>query len=215
MKVLITAGPTREPIDPVRYLSNRSSGKMGFALAAAALAQGHEVVLISGPVHLAPPEGAARFQVETAREMFEAVQREIPSCDIALFAAAVADYRLAAPATQKIKKHDATLTLKLERTEDILGSARSLFGFTGYLVGFAAETENLVANAQSKLQRKNVDLIVANNVADAGVGFGHETNAVTLVSIGTEPVVVGLTDKRSIAKSVLDAVVSIRSRSTH
>ena len=214
MKVLITAGPTREPIDPVRYLSNRSSGKMGYALAAAALAQGHEVVLISGPVHLAPPEGAARFQVETAREMFEAVQREIPTCDIALFAAAVADYRPAAPAAQKIKKHDATLTLELERTEDILGSARSLFGFTGYLVGFAAETERLIEHAQSKLQRKGCDLVIANDVSQPGIGFDSSENTVTLCFASGETQTLPQQSKQTLA-TVLITEIASRALSPH
>jgi phosphopantothenoylcysteine decarboxylase / phosphopantothenate---cysteine ligase len=141
--------------------------------------------------------------------------------DVVVMAAAVADMRPVVTSTSKMKKNPATgvidglESIALEATPDILAGLGALKRPGQVLVGFAAETENLVANAQAKLQRKNVDLIVANNVADAGVGFGHETNAVTLVSSGTEPVVVGLTDKRSIAKSVMDAVVLIRSHSTH
>ena len=180
MKVLITAGPTREPLDPVRFLSNRSSGRMGYALAEAALAQGHEVILITGPVALMPPRGAQLIAVETAREMFEAVRSHLNDCDIAIFAAAVADYRPVVAAPQKLKKNSPTLTLELKRTEDILGSARSVFGFTGCLVGFAAETENLIAHAQAKLARKGCDLIIANDVSQPGIGFDSPENAVTL-----------------------------------
>lgn len=208
MKVLITAGPTREPIDPVRYLSNRSSGKMGYALAAAALAQGHEVVLISGPVHLAPPEGATRFQVETAREMFEAVQREITTCDIAIFSAAVADYRPLTPVAQKIKKHESTLTLELERTEDILGSARSVFGFTGYLVGFSAETEHLLDHARTKLQRKQCDLIIANDVSQPGIGFDSSENAVTLCFATGETRALPRQSKQTLATVLMAEIIT-------
>ena len=148
MHFLITAGPTREPLDPVRYLTNRSSGRMGYALAEAARDAGHEVTLISGPVFLPAPTGIKLVKVETAREMFEAVQTHIASADVAIFAAAVAIYRPVMKAEQKIKKSAETLTLELERTEDILGSARSVFGFKGCLVGFAAETEKLVEHAQ-------------------------------------------------------------------
>ena len=180
MKLLITAGPTREAIDPVRFLSNRSSGKMGYALTAAALALGHEVRLVSGPVRLTPPAGAKFIAVESARQMFEAVRESIGGCDIAIFTAAVADYRPANPSAQKLKKSAPSLMLELERTEDILGSARGAFGLTGYLVGFAAETENLLENARAKLAAKGCDLVVANDVSQPGVGFDSEENAVTL-----------------------------------
>lgn len=180
MKILITAGPTREPLDPVRYLTNRSSGKMGYALAQAACAEGHEVTLISGPVSLPVPEGVQRISVETARQMFEAVQREITGKDVAIFSAAVADYRPALIADQKIKKTGETLTLILEKTEDILGSARSVFGFTGYLVGFAAETQDLLTYGQEKMRRKGCDLLIANDVSQPGIGFDSGENEVTL-----------------------------------
>ncbi len=180
MRLLITAGPTREPIDPVRFLSNRSSGRMGYALAEAAHTAGHEVVLISGPVSLPPPSGIQLIHVETAREMFDAVRTHLPGCTAAIFSAAVADYRPAQVIPQKIKKTSATLTLELERTEDILGSVRTQFAFTGFLVGFAAETENLILHAQDKLQRKGCDLIIANDVSQSGIGFDSTENEVTL-----------------------------------
>jgi phosphopantothenate-cysteine ligase/phosphopantothenoylcysteine decarboxylase/phosphopantothenate--cysteine ligase len=180
MRLLITAGPTREPIDPVRYLSNRSSGRMGYALAEAALKAGHEVVLVSGPVSLPPPKGAVFLPVETARQMYDTVGKHLAGCELAIFAAAVSDYRPKTVEDHKIKKTAKTLTLKLERTEDVLGSARPVFGFSGILVGFAAETENLLANAQAKLKGKQCDLIIANDISRPGIGFDSEENAVTL-----------------------------------
>ena len=180
MHFLITAGPTREALDPVRYLSNRSSGKMGYALAAAALAAGHRVTLVSGPTALPAPPGAAFLPVTSAAEMAAAVATALPSADVAIFAAAVADYRPAHPAPHKIKKTPGALTLTLEPTPDILGSARAA-GFSGLLVGFAAETENLLANARQKLLRKGCDLIVANDVSGSATGFDADDNEVTLV----------------------------------
>jgi phosphopantothenoylcysteine synthetase/decarboxylase len=183
MKILITAGPTREPIDPVRYISNRSSGKMGYAIGEAAITAGHEVVLISGPVHIPLPEGLAEaVTVETAREMYEAVRDRIDECDAAVSCAAVADYRVREISERKIKKASEgdTLTLVLEQTEDILGSARSVFGFEGILVGFAAETENLDANARAKLERKGCDLLVANDVSRRDIGFDRDENEIQL-----------------------------------
>ena len=181
MHFLITAGPTREALDPVRYLSNRSSGRMGFALAAAAAGAGHDVALIAGPVSLATPEGVTRVDVTTAQEMFDAVSRFIPAADAAIFSAAVADYRPASPAAHKIRKSAATLTLTLERTPDILGSVRSEFGWRGFLVGFAAETEDVLGRAREKLERKGCDVIVANDVSQPGIGFDAPENEVTLV----------------------------------
>ena len=181
MKVLITAGPTREPIDPVRFLTNRSSGKMGYALAGAFAHEGHSVFLVSGPTNLDVPEGVDFVPVETAAEMFEVVARYIGKMDAAVFAAAVADYTPARVADQKLKKSGETLTLELVRTADILGSAREKFGFTGTLVGFAAETENLEANARKKLLEKHCDLIIANDVSQSGIGFDSDHNEVLLV----------------------------------
>jgi phosphopantothenoylcysteine synthetase/decarboxylase len=182
MKWLITAGPTREPLDPVRFLSNRSSGKMGYLLAEAAAEAGYEVTLISGPVSLSPAHGVKVKQIQTAEEMREAVrefcQSEAP--DVAVFAAAVADYRPKAVETQKIKKRAQTITLELERTPDILGSMRGAFKYTGFLAGFAAETENLVANAMDKLKRKGCDLVIANDVSRMDTGFDSDENEVIL-----------------------------------
>lgn len=208
MKVLITAGPTREPIDPVRYLSNRSSGQMGYALAQAALNLNQDVTLISGPVQIAPPNGARVIKVETARQMFDAVQSAIGDCHIAIFAAAVADYRPVSPAAQKLKKNAPSLSLELERTEDILGSARTPFGFTGYLVGFAAETENLIANARAKCDRKACDLIIANDVSQPGIGFDSPENAVTLCFANGEIQSLPQQSKHSLATVLIDAILT-------
>ena len=181
MKILITAGPTREAIDPVRYLTNRSSGKMGYALAEKAAEQGHKVLLVSGPSALEVPPGIDFLPVETAAEMFEAVARQLPACDAGIFAAAVADYRPAATSPEKIKKTADTLSLELVRNPDILGSARERSGFDGILVGFAAETGELERNAREKLSRKGCDLVVANDVSRPGVGFDSDQNEVLLV----------------------------------
>ncbi len=180
MHVLITAGPTREALDPVRYLSNRSSGKMGYALATAFRAAGHEVTLISGPTALAAPPSVRLIPITTAQQMHEAVLAALPSAQLAIFAAAVADYRPVQTAAQKIKKHGETFTLTLERTPDILASARPS-GFKGVLVGFAAETENLLENASAKLRRKGCDLVVANDVSGTSTGFDTNDNEITLV----------------------------------
>jgi phosphopantothenoylcysteine synthetase/decarboxylase len=181
VNVLLTAGPTHEPIDPVRYLTNRSSGKMGYELAAAFAACGHRVLLVSGPTNLDVPEGVDFFPVRTAAEMHHAVGNYILRSEIAIFAAAVADYTPASIASHKIKKTSDTIHLELRRTPDILGSARQPFGFSGTLVGFAAETENLELNARNKLERKGCDLIIANDVSQPGIGFESDHNAVTLV----------------------------------
>ncbi len=204
---LITAGPTREAIDPVRYLSNRSSGRMGYALAEAAVAAGHSVTLISGPVALPVPEGVNLIRIESARQMFDAVREHLPSSQVAIFAAAVADYRPAQVAEQKIKKSDTTLTLTLERTEDILGSARSVFDYRGYLVGFAAETEKLLANAQDKLRRKGCDLVIANDVSMPGIGFDSTENEVTLCLPGDQTVHLPRQGKDALARALIHFIL--------
>jgi len=187
MNILITAGPTREAIDPVRFLSNRSSGRMGYALAQAALEAGHVVTLISGPVSIPAPAGVTLVAVVSAQEMYEAVRSRLAGQDAAIFTAAVADYRPAQIAGEKLKKGGDHLTLELERTPDILGSARSPFGFKGVLVGFAAETDHVLAYAQEKLQRKGCDMLVANDVSQPGTGFDSEENEVTLLFPNAPP----------------------------
>jgi phosphopantothenoylcysteine decarboxylase/phosphopantothenate--cysteine ligase len=180
MRVLVTAGPTREPLDPVRYLTNRSSGKMGYALARAFAQAGHPVLLISGPTSIPIPEDVDFLPVETAADMHTAVSRHIGRMDVAVFAAAVADYTPANVAEQKLKKTGESLTLELVRTPDILGGVRAN-GFAGTLVGFAAETENLEANAREKLAKKGCDLVIANDVSQPGIGFDSDRNEVLMV----------------------------------
>lgn len=179
-KIVITAGPTREPIDPVRYLSNHSSGKMGYALAEAAAAAGGEVVLVSGPVSIATPPGVRRLNVDSAAEMHAAVMKEVAGSAIFIGCAAVADYRLATVAAQKIKKTSDELELKLVKNPDILAEVSAL-AQRPFCVGFAAETEQVLAHAESKLQRKKLDMICANDVSQAGLGFGCDDNAVTVL----------------------------------
>jgi len=210
MRFLITAGPTREPIDPVRYLSNRSSGKMGCALAAAALAKGHEVVLISGPVSIPAPEGATLVRVETAQQMYDAVAAAIGNADAAIFCAAVADYRVAEVAGEKIKKTGETLTLTLVKNPDILGSARSVFGFQGLLVGFAAETEKLAEHAIDKLRRKGCDLLVANDVSRPDIAFDRDENEVELFYRDGRHETLARASKAAIAEALVERVESLR-----
>ena len=211
VNILVTAGPTREPLDPVRFLTNRSSGKMGYELAAAFAHAGNQVLLISGPTALDIPEGVDFLPVETAADMHEAVSNYIGKMEIAIFAAAVADYTPAVVAPGKIKKSADSLTLELIKTKDILGSARSVFGYQGTLVGFAAETENLESNARSKLSRKGCDLVIANDVSKPGIGFDSDHNEVLLVYPGhTESL--PLTTKHDLAHQLVQAILEIHTR---
>jgi len=181
MHILITAGPTREAIDPVRYLSNHSSGKMGYAIAGAASHEKHKVTLISGPTDLDVPPGVDFIPVESAQDMYNAVERRINDADAAIFAAAVADYRPANVPEQKIKKTGDTMTLELVKNPDILASARPVFDYKGILFGFAAETENVIENARGKLIKKRCDCIVANDVSRSDIGFNSSENEITFV----------------------------------
>jgi len=183
-KVVITAGPTREAIDPVRYITNRSSGKMGYAMASAAAAQGAEVVLISGPVSLAGPSGIEVVNVESAEEMFTATHDAVGDADIFVAAAAVADYRPADVVEQKIKKSEEVMTLELARCPDILASVAAL-DVAPFTVGFAAETENVIDYARGKLEKKKLDMIVANRVG-RDCGFDRDDNAATVLWAGGE-----------------------------
>jgi len=185
-KVVVTAGPTREVIDPVRYITNRSSGKMGYAIASAAAAQGAEVVLISGPVNLAEPSGIEVVNVESAEEMFTAAHDAVGDADIFVAAAAVADYRPAEVVEQKIKKSEEVMTLELARCPDILASVAALDA-APFTVGFAAETENVIDYARGKLEKKNLDMIVANRVG-RDCGFDRDNNAATVLWAGGEQV---------------------------
>jgi len=204
-RVLVTAGPNREPIDPVRFISNRSTGKMGYALAAAAWRRGAAVSLVSGPTALPAPYGVARREVTTAREMRDAVREEYRRATVLLMAAAVADFRAARPAASKIKKGQGRLTLELERTEDILGDLPRRRGKC-LVVGFAAETEDVLANAERKLRDKKLDMIVANDVAGVDTGFAVDTNAVVVLD-GAGRQEISLASKAEIAERILDRVV--------
>jgi len=209
MTLLITAGPTREPLDPVRYLSNHSSGKMGYAVAAAAAQEGMRVILISGPTNLDIPDGVDFIPVETAQEMYQAVKSWIGKCEIAIFAAAVADFRTAHYAEQKIKKDPTqdTLTLELVKNVDILGSVRKDFEYPGLLVGFAAETDNVLENARAKLTRKRCDLIFANDVSNKNIGFNSDQNALHLITAEKEESL-GQHSKEHLGKLIIEACLS-------
>ncbi|MCD8190637.1 MAG: bifunctional phosphopantothenoylcysteine decarboxylase/phosphopantothenate--cysteine ligase CoaBC [Clostridiales bacterium] len=206
LRVLVTAGPTREAIDPVRYLSNKSTGKMGYAVAKAAAARGAEVTLVSGPVNLPRPPYVEVVDITTAQEMYEAVTSRADGADIVIKAAAVADYRPATVADNKVKKGDGDLSIPLTRTKDILGELGSRKRPGQFLCGFSMETENMVENSRAKLERKNLDLIAANNVKVAGAGFAVDTNILTLIS-PTDMVELPLLSKAGAADALLDEIL--------
>ncbi|MFN2339845.1 MAG: bifunctional phosphopantothenoylcysteine decarboxylase/phosphopantothenate--cysteine ligase CoaBC [Halanaerobium sp.] len=181
-KILITAGPTREALDPVRFLTNHSSGKMGYALARAASYRGAEVKLISGPTELEPPLGVELIRAESAAEMKDEVLKDADTADIIIMAAAVADYRPSKYSSQKIKKKDGDLNLKLERTTDILAELGKKKAKSQLLIGFAAESENLLENAQHKLRKKQADYIIANDISNKNIAFGSDKNQVNILS---------------------------------
>lgn len=207
MNLLVTAGPTREFLDPVRFLSNRSTGRMGYALAAAGVARGHAVRLISGPVALEPPAGVALTRVTSAAEMLSAVLEALPTCEALVMCAAVADWRPRQVAAQKLKKNAMSGTLELERTADILQAVQGVRRPDQLMIGFAAETENLTAAADGKRRAKGLDLVVANDVSRSDAGFEVDTNAVCLVSAaGVEAL--PLMPKRAVAERILDWIES-------
>ena len=208
-RLVVTAGGTREPIDAVRVIANRSSGKQGYAIASVAASRGATVTLIS-TVGLPTPVGVDLVSVETAAQMQAAVEHAAQTADIVIMAAAVADFRPKTVVANKIKKGDGIPDIVLEPTPDILAALGATKRPGQILVGFAAETDDLVANAGAKLQRKNLDLIVANDVSAPGVGFQHDTNAVCLLRPEGPMVTIDLTDKHSIAGAVIDAIVEIR-----
>lgn len=207
IRVLVSAGPTRERIDPVRYLSNRSTGKMGYALACAARDAGCETTLVSGPTALPRPDGMTFVAVESAAEMAGAVKAAAPDADLIIMAAAVADYRPAHPSQEKIKKGDGALTLELERTEDILATLGKNKRPGQVLVGFAAETEDLLAHAREKLERKNLDFIAANDVSRSDRGFGSGQNAITLLGRDGSALDFPLADKQELAHALLQTLL--------
>jgi len=210
--VLVTAGPTRENVDPVRYLTNRSSGKMGYAVAEAAVRRGAHVILVSGPTSLEAPAGVERIDVQSAQDMHRVVLEKVAGCSIAIFAAAVADYRPAEPSGQKIKRNNESTTIALEPTPDILASVARNKG-QRFIVGFAAETDHVAENAREKLAAKNADLMVANDVTAEGAGFDHDTNVVTLFARDGRDLALPRMSKNEVAQRILDEIVRLRSTS--
>ncbi len=210
MKVVITAGPTREFLDPVRFLSNPSTGRMGFACASEGVDRGHDVVLISGPVSLPTPDGLRRVDVVSASDMWEAVRLAFGECDVLIMCAAVADWTVDVPAETKLKKGTMeSLTVSLIRTRDILASV-SAENESATLVGFAAETDHVIEAATHKLKSKGLDLIVANDVTVPGAGFGGETNVATLLPASGGAIDCGLLTKRALAARIFDWVEATR-----
>jgi phosphopantothenoylcysteine decarboxylase/phosphopantothenate--cysteine ligase len=203
VRFLITAGPTREPIDPVRYISNRSSGKMGYAIAEAALTEGHDVTLISGPASVEPPRNANLIPVSTSDEMFEAVHQHADKCDICVLCAAVADYKPANVSSTKIKKRDAKFSLELIPTRDILDSLGHKQDRQFVLVGFAAETDHVEENAAKKLRAKNCDIIVANDVSGADSGMESDVNEVIILFRDGEKTKISRAPKKNIARDLV------------
>jgi len=216
VRVLLTAGPTYEPLDPVRFLGNRSTGKMGYALAEAFAAQGAEVTLISGPSHLPDPASPRirTVRVETAAEMFAAAEKVAADADVWVFAAAVADYRPAHVGPEKIKKTGDTLTLELVKNVDIAAALGRRKRPEQFAVGFALETTNELAHAQGKLLRKNFDLIVLNSLRDAGAGFGHDTNKVTVLDAAGQIVNFELQSKADVACGLVRLILARRNPSS-
>lgn len=209
IKLLVTAGPTMEKIDPVRYISNHSTGKMGYAIARAAMLRGAEVTLVSGKTDIAPPMGVHTIDVISAADMAKAVKERAGEQDIIIKAAAVADYRPKYAADEKIKKKDGEMSIELERTEDILGFLGAHKGQNQFLCGFSMETENMAENSRKKIKKKNLDLIVANNLKQPGAGFGTDTNIVTLMS-ENDTVQLPLMGKDEVADKLLDYIMEHR-----
>ena len=210
-KVLVTAGPTQEKIDPVRYISNHSTGKMGYAIARAAMMRGAEVTLVSGKVNLQPPMGVRMISVVSAADMAQAVKEAAADQDIIIKAAAVADYRPAVTADEKLKKKDDELSIALERTEDILAYLGAHRRDGQFLCGFSMETEHMVENSRAKLEKKNIDMIVANNLKQEGAGFGTDTNVVTLLS-KEDMIELPLLSKEEVADRLLDYIMDQKTK---
>lgn len=209
INVLVTAGPTREKIDPVRYISNHSTGKMGYAIARAAMMRGAKVTLVTGKTELMPPVGVHTIDIVSAKDMADAVKGCAHEQDIIIKAAAVADYRPKYVADQKVKKKDGDMSIELERTEDILGFLGAHKRAGQFLCGFSMETEHMIENSRGKLERKNLDLIVANNLKQKGAGFGTDTNIVTLLS-RYDTVELPLMSKEEVANELLSYIMTHR-----
>ena len=208
-KVLVTAGPTQESIDPVRYITNHSSGKMGYALAKAAMLRGADVTLVSGPCAIEPPPFVKLVPVVTAKEMFDAVTSRSFEQDIIIKAAAVADYRPANVYEEKVKKHDSQMSIELEKTDDILGYLGEHRVPGQFLCGFSMETQNMIGNSRAKLGKKHLDMVAANNLKVAGAGFQGDTNVLTLIT-QDEDVSLQLMSKEDAANVILDKILAIQ-----
>ena len=213
-RVLVTAGPTCEKIDPVRHITNHSTGKMGYAMARAAMMRGADVTLVSGKTGLQPPIDVRTVPILSAADMAQAVKAAAPDMDIIIKAAAVADYRPAAPADEKIKKRDNELAIALERTEDILGYLGEHRREGQFLCGFSMETEHMLENSRAKLQKKHIDMIVANNVKQEGAGFGTDTNVVTILT-EDDTVELPLMSKAETANRLLDHIIGMITKKPH
>ncbi len=209
LNVLVTAGPTQESIDPVRYITNHSTGRMGYAIARVCMQRGARVTLVSGPVNIQPPPFVTVVPVKTAREMFEAVTARSEEQDIIIKAAAVADYRPRYVSSEKVKKQDGELSVELERTDDILAYLGKNKRKDQFLCGFSMETENMLENSRRKLQKKNLDMIVANNVKVEGAGFGVDTNVVTIIT-GEGEISPGMLSKEETAARILDQILKMK-----
>lgn len=209
LNVLVTAGPTQEAADPVRYLTNHSTGKMGYAIATVCARRGASVTLVSGPTALKKPQFVRTVEITTAKEMFEAVAGRASEQDIIVKAAAVADYRPKSVSSEKMKKKDGELTLELERTDDILAWLGGHKRPGQFLCGFAMETQDLIGNARQKLQKKNLDMIVANSLRVEGAGFGGDTNVVTMIT-ENEEISLGKMSKEETASKIMDRILDIR-----
>jgi phosphopantothenoylcysteine decarboxylase / phosphopantothenate---cysteine ligase len=205
-RVVVTAGPTRESIDPVRVVTNRSSGKMGYRLAEVAWERGAEVVLVSGPVALAPPLGVMFRRVESTSDLEAAVRSELPAADVLVMAAAPADFRPSDPSGSKRSRIDGALAVPMEPTEDILSGTRELRKAGSIIVGFALETGDALAKGRAKLERKDLDFIVVNDALEPGAGFEHDTNRVAVIGRDGTPQILPLQSKRDVAEAILDAV---------
>lgn len=211
MKLMVTAGPTREALDPVRFITNHSTGKMGYAIARRAMLRGADVTLVSGPVSLAPVPFVKIIPVVSAQDMFEAVRDNLEEQDILIKSAAVADYRPANVSDEKVKKKDGDMSIPLERTQDILQYVGSHRREDQTICGFSMETQNMLENSRKKLAKKNLDMIIANNLKEKGAGFGTDTNRVTIIA-KEEELQLGLLSKEEVADAILDYILTYRKK---
>jgi phosphopantothenoylcysteine decarboxylase/phosphopantothenate--cysteine ligase len=211
-RILVTAGPTEEPLDPARFLTNRSSGKMGVAVATRALARGASVTLIAGPMKISAPPGVLHVPVRTAREMYDRVMEAFPNSDVVIKAAAVADFRPAQMKKAKIKKADMASAIRLVKNPDILQELGQTKRKGQILVGFAAETHDVLENGRAKLEKKNLDMLVLNDVSKPGAGFDYDTNIVRFLHRSGEEEQMDIMSKEKVADLILDRVIKLRKR---